>query len=173
MTGSAEQDRFVALLEEHRGILYKVATTFCRRPEDRRDLVQEITVQLWRSFARFDGRARFSTWMYRVAMNVAISHLRSEARRVRDALPLETPGLDLASADRVMDEAGEDLRTLRRLIGRLDEMSRAIVLLHLDGYPHDEIAAIVGISTSNVGTRIHRIKQRLKDEFGAGAAPRP
>ena len=167
MTPPADESRFLALLEAHKGILYKVAYAYCPRREERPDLVQEMVVQLWRSFGRFDGRAKFSTWMYRIAMNVAISFHRRERRRIRDAVPIEEPGIDLAAADRVMDEASEDLRTLHRLIGRLDEMSRAIVLLHLDGYPHDEIASIVGISNSNVGTRIHRIKQRLQREADA------
>lgn len=167
MNSSSDQERFLGLLEDHKKILYKVAYTYCRQREDRHDLVQEMTIQLWRSFGRFDGRAKFSTWMYRIAMNVAISFYRSERRRIRDTVPIDEFGFDIAAADRVMEEAGGDIGTLHRLIGRLDEMSRAIILLYLEGHPHGEIAAIIGISTSNVGTRIHRIKQRLQDEFGA------
>lgn len=166
MTPSPDQDRFLGLLEEHKRILYKVAYAYCRQREDRPDLMQDMTVQLWRSFGRFDGRVKFSTWMYQIAVNVAISFYRRERRRVRDAVPIEESGLDIAAADRVMDESGEDLRTLHRLIGRLDEMSRAIILLYMDGYPHDEIAGIIGISSTNVATRIHRIKQRLQREAG-------
>ncbi|MEO8500205.1 MAG: sigma-70 family RNA polymerase sigma factor, partial [Vicinamibacteria bacterium] len=73
MTAPAPHDRFLSLLDEHKGIVYKVARVYCRRPEDRPDLEQEIVIQLFRSFGSFDGRSRFSTWMYRVAMNVAIS----------------------------------------------------------------------------------------------------
>jgi RNA polymerase sigma-70 factor, ECF subfamily len=166
MTSSPDTDRFLALIEEHRKILYKVAFTYCRQPEDRRDLIQEMTIQLWRSFDRFDGRAKFSTWMYRIAMNVAISFFRRERRHHRN-VPIEESGLDVAAADRVMDESGEDLRALHRLIGRLDEMSRALILLYMEGYPHEEIAGIIGISSTNVATRIHRIKQRLQRETEA------
>ncbi|HKQ57315.1 MAG TPA: RNA polymerase sigma factor [Candidatus Eisenbacteria bacterium] len=165
MTTPSDHERFVGLLEEHRGILYKVAFTYCRRREDRPDLIQEMTVQLWRSFDRFDGRAKFSTWMYRIAMNVAISFHRSERRRIRDAVPIDTAGLDLAAADRVMDEAGEDLRTLLRRMEAWDEMSRALVLLHLEGYRHEEIGQIIGVSTANVATRLHRIRERLQREL--------
>lgn len=165
MTSLPDQDRFLGLLEDHKKILYKVAYAYCRQREDRHDLVQEMTIQLWRSFDRFDGRVKYSTWMYRIAMNVAISFYRSERRRIRDAVPIEESGLDIAGADRVMEEVGEDLRTLHRLIGRLDEMTRAIILLYLEGYAHDEIAGIIGISSSNVATRIHRIKQRLQREI--------
>jgi RNA polymerase sigma factor (sigma-70 family) len=167
MTRLADQERFLALLEEHKRILYKVANAYCRSREDRPDLIQDIVLQLWRSFPRFDGRARFSTWMYRIAMNVAISTYRSERRRIRDAVPLEEFGLDLAAADRAMEGASEDIRLLHQLIQRLDEMSRALIVLFLDGYGHDEIAEIVGISASNVGTRLHRIKQKLQRDADA------
>src|SRR5262245_62151607 len=83
----ARQEEFVALIARHQGILFKVASAYCRAAEDRRDLAQEITVQLWRSFPSFDARARFSTWMYRVALNVAISFRRRDEIRHRHVLP--------------------------------------------------------------------------------------
>ncbi|HZF13259.1 MAG TPA: RNA polymerase sigma factor, partial [Thermoanaerobaculia bacterium] len=83
MSKSQPQDRFLALLDEHKKILYKVAGSYCRNPADREDLVQEMVVQLWRSFDRYDESYRFSTWMYRIALNVAISFYRSESRRSR------------------------------------------------------------------------------------------
>lgn len=167
MTRLAEQERFLALVEEHKRILYKVANAYCRNREDRPDLIQDIVLQLWRSFGSFDDRARFSTWMYRIAMNVAISTYRSERRRIRDALPIEELGLDLAAADRATDDASDEVRLLHQLIQRLDVMNRALIVLFLDGYGHDAIAEIVGISTSNVATRLHRIKQQLQRDAGA------
>jgi RNA polymerase sigma factor (sigma-70 family) len=167
MTLLADQDRFLALLEEHKRILYKVANAYCRNREDRPDLIQEMVAQLWRSFERFDGRVRFSTWMYRIAMNVAISFYRSEGRRIRDAAPLEELAFDLAAADRVSESVSDDVRLLQQLIHGLNEMDRALIILSLDGHSHDEIAEILGISPSNVSTRIHRIKQRLQREFDA------
>jgi RNA polymerase sigma factor (sigma-70 family) len=167
MTLLADQDRFLALLEDHKRILYKVANAYCRNREDRPDLIQETAAQLWRSFGKFDGRVRFSTWMYRIAMNVAISFYRSESRRIRDAAPLEQLGIDLAAADRVSESVSDDVRLLQQLIHGLDEMDRALIILSLDGHGHDAIAEVVGISPSNVSTRIHRIKQRLQREFDA------
>jgi RNA polymerase sigma factor (sigma-70 family) len=164
-------EQFVALVEDHKKILYKVAYAYCRNGEDRRDLVQEMVVQLWRSFARFDARVKFSTWMYRIAMNVAISHLRAEGRRIRDTLPLEDFALDIAAADHVAESDSDNMRVLHRLIGTLDEMSRALVLLYLDGHGPEEIAAIVGITPGNVATRINRIKAKLQREFGAASNP--
>jgi RNA polymerase sigma-70 factor (ECF subfamily) len=169
MTQPTREERFVRLLEEHKRILYKVASAYCADAEDRRDLVQEMVIQLWRSFPRYDDQLKFSTWMYRIAMNVAISSLRREGRRGRETVALEqvVDVIDAAAADRVLGEAGDDVRLLERLVSRLDEMSRALLVLYLEGYHHAEIAEILGISVTNVGTRISRIKSRLRDERNA------
>src|SRR5262245_65357115 len=106
---------FVARLQAHQGILYKVASAYCARREERGDLIQEMILELWRAFPRFDGRASFATWMHRVAMNVAISMHRSEGRRIRDAVSLDEFGLDLAGADAVMDAEDAELRALHQL----------------------------------------------------------
>lgn len=168
MTKPAGNERFVQLLEEHKRMLYKIASAYCADAEDRRDLVQEMVIQLWRSFPRYDDRLKFSTWMYRIGMNVAISFLRSEGRRGRDTVALEQVDvIDSAAADRVLGEAGDDVRLLQRLVARLDEMSRALIVLYLEGYSHAEIAEILGISVTNVGTRISRIRNRLREEHNA------
>lgn len=168
MTNPADNDRFVLLLEQHKRILYKVASVYCSNPEDRRDLAQEIVIQLWRSFPRYDDKFKFSTWMYRIGMNVAISFLRSEGRRGRRTESLDgVDVIDFAAADRALGEAGDDIRLLQQLVSRLDEMSRALILLYLEGYSHAEIAEILGVSVTNVGTRIGRIKSRLQQEQNA------
>ena len=168
MTKPTMNERFVLLLEEHKRILYKVASVYCADTEDRRDLVQEMVIQLWRSFPRYDDQLKFSTWMYRIGMNVAISFLRSEGRRGRETVALEQIDIiDYAAADRVMGEAGDDVRLLQRLVSQLDEMSRALIVLYLEGYSHAEIAEILGISVTNAGTRISRIKNRLREEHNA------
>lgn len=164
MTALNEQDRFLALLEEHDKILYKVASSYCRDPEDRRDLIQEIVVQLWRSFGRFDDSYRFSTWMYRIAMNVAISFYRSHSRRQRDTVPADESLLEIVAADGEA-ETSDDVRLLHHFIGQLDELNRALMILYLDGNSYDTIAEILGISTTNVATKISRIKERLRRDF--------
>src|SRR5258708_35393151 len=83
MATSESQERFQSLIEEHRKILYKVCNSYCRNRDDREDLAQEIVIQLWQAFAGFDGRCRFSTWMYRIALNVAISFYRRESTPTR------------------------------------------------------------------------------------------
>lgn len=162
MPKQSRQDRFLPLLEEHKKILYKVASSYCRNDTDRQDLIQEIAVQLWRSFDRYDERYRFSTWMYRIALNVAISFYRSESRRKRDTVPAEDSILEIADARGSLEE-DENLQILQRLISQLDELDRALIILYLDGNRYDTIAEILGISETNVGTKINRIKQKLRD----------
>jgi RNA polymerase sigma-70 factor, ECF subfamily len=161
MTRRPNQERFLTLLDEHKKILYKVAASYCRNPEDRRDLEQEIVAQLWRSFDRYDESYKFSTWMYRIALNVAISFYRSESRRSRHTVPAGEAILEIADT-REGAETDADLQILRQLIAQLDELDRALILLYLDGNRYDTIAEILGISETNVGTKIGRIKQRLR-----------
>jgi RNA polymerase sigma-70 factor (ECF subfamily) len=156
--------RFVAQLTAHQKILFKVARLYCANPADREELTQDIVIQLWRSFDRFDGRSGFGTWMYRVALNVAISRVRDERRRPsrQHMVPLDDAVLETARAAQQDDEAAAAFEALADELGRLDELDRALVILHLEGHDHDTIAAILGLGVSNVGTRLHRIKQRLR-----------
>lgn len=164
-TSPQQQERFLRLLDEHKKILYKVAGSYCSNPADRQDLVQEMVVQLWRSFDRYDDRLRFSTWMYRIALNVAISFVRSETRRVRHMVPAEESILEIAADGTEPAEPDESLELLQGFLERLDELDRALLLLYLDGNRHDAISEILGISETNVGTKIHRLKQRLRRDI--------
>lgn len=158
---------FVAFLDAHKGILYKLAHAYCRERDDRSDLLQEMILQLWRAFGGYDEQQRFSTWMYRVALNVAISFYRKQWRRQRDLVPLDELGLDLGAADRALDDASDDLRSLQERLRTLGELDPGLVLLYLDGYAHDEIARIMGLTATNVSTRLSRIKQKLRQQGAA------
>lgn len=151
----------MARLDEHRKILWKVATSYCRNDEDRRDLAQEIVIQLWRAFPRYDSQYRFSTWMYRIAMNVAISFHRSESRRTRDVSPLDESSFEIAAPETTSDE----LRLLHGWIATLDPLNKALVILYLDGNAYDTIGEVLGISATNVSTKISRLKQKMKREM--------
>lgn len=157
------RDRFQPLLDGHRGIVFKVANTYCRHAEDRRDLAQEICTQVWKAFPAWDETRPFSTWMYRIALNVAISFVRSASTHAAVALDeIETePGHD-SDAERENDDG---VRVLYRVIGRLDPLNRALLMLYLDEKGQREIAEILGISESNVATKIGRLKQRLRNDF--------
>ena len=163
------QERFVAVLEDHKRILYKVANAYCRNAADRQDLVQEMVAQLWRSFHRYDERQRFPTWAYRIALNVAISFYRSETRRSIRVHPADESILEIAAPPSESAALEDQMRVMRAAIERLDELDRGLVLLALDGHRHDTIAEILGISTSNVGTRISRIKDKLRRDVARTA----
>lgn len=159
-------DAFSALLQRHRGIVFKVANTYARLAEDRDDLAQEIAARLWHAYPRYDPARSFSTWMYRVALNVAISHVREQTVRGRhDAVPLEEGMHDLADADGVDHERDQHIRLLQGFIQRQPPLERALLLLYLEDRPQREIAEILGITESNVSTKIGRLKQRIRDEL--------
>src|SRR6185312_3999898 len=169
MRGKPDQQRFEALLREHMGVVFKVAGVYARGREERDDLAQEIAVQCWRSFARFDERrAKFSTWMYRVALNVAISHVRSVKRSGAENLePLDATHLETVAGDGDMQhealERDDRLATLHAFIAQLDALNRALVLLYLEDRTYAEIADVLGVTATNVATKLNRIKQKLRE----------
>ena len=169
MTARQHQQRFESLLREHRRIVFKVACLYSRSAADREDLVQEISAQLWRSFGGYDqARAKFSTWMYRIALNVAISQARrehwAEASRFE---PLEAHHLETISGGEPIAEQDERLQALYAFIGQLDPLNRALILLYLEDRGSADIAEILGISETNVATKIGRIKQKLRGQMTA------
>lgn len=155
------QERFQALIEEHKKILYKVCRSYCKNPGDRDDLAQEIIVQLWRSFAGFDERVRFSTWMYRIALNVAISFYRRESVRTRHVVPGSEHLLEASGGT---ENRSEEVGLLYQWIEELDPLNKALVILYLDGNSYQETAAILGISETNVATKISRLKETLRQK---------
>lgn len=160
--GRNEAD-FLALVRRHAGIVRKVAASYGRTVADRHDLEQEILAQLWKSFPGYDGRRPFSTWMYRVALNVAISMARG--RREHDAVPFEEHAHDAIGETGASFEREDDVRQLQTFIAALDELHRALIVLYLEGQSHGEIAEILGISETNVATKIHRVKQQLRERM--------
>ena len=166
--GDSPQARFEALLDRHHGIVRKVAATYCRHPEDQRDLAQQITEHLWSAFGRYDPDRPFSTWAYRVALNVAISHVRRAALRDRtvesyDALDHEPVDAATLSAD-----DNDRVRALYRVVDRLGAFDRALLLLHLEGYRNAEVADVLGLSATNVGTRLSRLRKQIRADLAPG-----
>lgn len=171
MTGKRQQQGFEALLRQHRGIVFKVASVYAASAADRDDLAQEIRLQAWRSFGRYDeGRAKFSTWLYRVALNVAISQLRRRGTSLDGRLePLEAHHLDTIGGEPA-SEPDERLAAFYAFIEQLDALNRALILLYLEDRSYAEIAEILGISETNVATKISRIKQKLRGQMSGAAA---
>ncbi|MCE6992035.1 RNA polymerase sigma factor [Dyadobacter sp. CY323] len=157
---------FLAVMEANKGIIYKVANAYCRDPENRKDLIQEIVIQLWLGFPKYDEQFRITTWMYRIALNVSISFYRKENVREKINAPLRPDIMDLTE-DIGTPEPDSDIGTLHRFIRELREFDRAIILLYLEENSQQEIAEILGITSTNVSTKISRIKEQLKQKFQA------
>jgi RNA polymerase sigma factor (sigma-70 family) len=157
------RQQFGALLERHRKIVFKVANTYARNPDDRADLAQEIAAQLWRAYPGYDPQRVFSTWMYRIALNAAISHVRS-AQHQRLVVSLDEALHELTD-DGVDQEADAQLRALHRCIAQFEPLNRALLLLYLEDRSYREIAEILGISETNVATKIGRLKQRIREQL--------
>jgi RNA polymerase sigma factor (sigma-70 family) len=159
------QERFGELLEQHRGIVFKVANTYGFHADDRADLAQEIAAQLWRAFPAYDAGRPFSTWMYRIALNVAISHVRTTAHRGKHSIPLDEAVHDIADDNGADHETDQQVRALHRFIAQLDKLNRALLLLYLEDQSYRQIAEILGISETNVATKLSRLKQRIRSEI--------
>lgn len=161
----SSRERFVALVEAHRGILHSVGRAYCWDDAERDDLVQEMLVQAWRAFPRYDAGRPFGTWLYRLALNVAISYVRRAAPRRGRTVPLDP---DLHDRPAPRGAPAEDVRVaaLRRLVQACDPLDRALLLLYLDDRPHAEIADVLGLTVTNVATKIHRLKRRLRRDLG-------
>lgn len=157
------RELFCELLERHRGIVLKVANTYCHERHDRDDMAQEIISQLWRAYPSYDPARKFSTWMYRIALNVAISQVRYRSRRPTE--PLSEVHHNLAGDHSEIVETNHLVEQLYQFIDSLDSMNRALLLLYLQEHSQLEIAEILGISETNVSTKINRLKMRMKTEF--------
>lgn len=156
------KETFTAAIKENEGILFKIASVYTNNIDDKNDLIQEIIYQLWKSYGSFNGQSRFSTWMYRVALNVAIYQLKESKKRI-----LTVPIEDQLHDYQVTDNAGieEKWKVFRQQIEGLNLLDKAIVTLYLDNKSYDEIAQVIGISSSNVGTKLSRIKEKLKTQI--------
>ena len=149
------ETQFLQLLSQNQGIIGKVCSIYCNHREDYEDLFQEITCQAWKGFASFRGDAKFSTWLYRIALNTAISSFRK--RKPNIYFLSEIP--DTVTETSTFEE--EEKQHLLAAIKQLNEADRAIITLYLEEISYQEIATIIGITENNVGVKITRIKNKL------------
>jgi RNA polymerase sigma factor (sigma-70 family) len=159
-----KEDKFLSVIDNHKGILYKVANNYCKNIEDRKDLIQEIIYQLWKAFDSYNPQFQYSTWIYRISLNVAISFYRKERTIIQNKVDIDH-SLLVVSDILFNQEMEDNLNLLQQFIYELKEMDKAIMLLYLEQKSHKEIAEIIGISESNVGTKVSRIKLLLSQKF--------
>ena len=157
-----EKDKFISVIRENQNLIFKICYSYCTNPENRKDLQQEILIQLWRSFSKFDGRVKISTWIYKVALNTAIFYYRNDSKHTSKRVPLDVSIIALSNSDSEMDE---NVVMLYKFIERLHDLDKALILLYLDDHKHKDIAEILGLSETNVATKISRIKKTLREQF--------
>ena len=159
------KEEFLEILSNYQGILHKVSLIYFRNKSEREDNFQEIIYQLWKSFPKLKNKNSIGSWIYAVSINTSISRLKKESRiEYREKLPESVDKFDL------IEELSfnETSRRLLRAIYNLNEIDKSIMLLYLEEKSYDEIAEILGISKSNVGVRINRAKELLKQNLSHG-----
>ena len=159
-----KDQEFTRLIRENKGIIHKVCNSYCADKDDRADLAQEIIYNLWKSFNSFNSEFKFSTWMYRIALNVAISFYRQE-KKFRNHDPIMEGLIVFEEKPEDKTEVENNLLVLQLFINELKEIDRSVMLLYLDDKGYKEISEITGITESNVATKINRIKDKLKTNF--------
>ncbi len=162
--GKDTRDSFNNVIETNKGIIYKVTYAYCKNAEDRKDLIQEIIFQLWRSFNKYDKQYKITTFIYRIALNVSISFYRKEKRRDEISKPISDSFISQLENSEA-NENDENLNLLHRFIKELKEFDRAVILLYLDGKSHKEMAEIIGLTETNIATKISRIKGKLRQQI--------
>ena len=153
-------NEFLQQIETHKKLIYKVSHMYCNTEIDKKDLFQEIIVNLWKGYLKFRGEAKLSTWIYRVSINTAITWLRTDTKTNKH--------IDYTNLLPNLPENGdfdEIYEQLYNAISHLGKIDKAIILLQLEGYSYNDIAEITGLTKTNVATRINRIKQKLKEHL--------
>lgn len=151
---------FVTLLNTHQNIIHKVCNLYMDTAEDREDLFQEITLQAWKSYQNFRGEAKFSTWLYRVALNTALTYFKKQQRAPVTYFPEILPEKKPVPADPIEQQ----VQALYTAIGNLSQVDKAIIMLYIEDYNYNDIGQMIGITPNNVAVKINRIKSRLKQQ---------
>jgi RNA polymerase sigma factor (sigma-70 family) len=159
-----EKDTFISVIKDNQKLIFKICNSYCNNAENRKDLEQEILLQLWKSFKKFDGRVKISTWIYRIALNTAITFYRNDCKLNGKTVSIDGSIITLSNFE-CDSELNENISILYQLINKLDELDKALMLLYLDDNKYKEIADILGISESNVATKINRIKKSFKKQM--------
>jgi RNA polymerase sigma-70 factor (ECF subfamily) len=153
------EKQFVELVNSNRALIFKVCNLYCHDQEMRKDLFQEVVLQLWKSFPGFRKESAVSTWIYRIALNTAISNFRRESKKP-DGKSITSTEFEIPDMSAIMDHR-ENTNMLHSAIDHLTDIEKAIIMLYLDEKTYEEISVIIGISSGNVGVRVNRIKNKL------------
>lgn len=157
-----KEEDFIRIIKKHEGVIFKITTMYTDNRDDQKDLYQDVVYQLWKSFDSFRQESKISTWMYRIALNTALTRLK-KSKRMGHAVSIDRVVLE--QMENYDPEFEEKLRVLYAHIKQLNVIEKGLMLLLLEGKKYEEIAEITGLSPSNVGTKISRIKQKLTKQI--------
>ncbi len=153
---SSLKHTFIRLIQSHQGILNSICNVYFKTIDERKDARQEIILQLWKSYPTFRGDAKPSTWIYRVALNTVLNLVKKKQKEP------DTHDLEALNNLMIPPLLDDDIQQLKQLISRLNQADKALVILYLEGYRHEEIGQTLDISVTNVSTRLNRIKEKLR-----------
>ena len=157
----SKESLFLQTIGQNKGMLFKICRIYQDDPQDRDDLLQEIILQLWAVFDSYRGESKITSWMYRVALNTAITFFKKQKRRPdKDQMP---PEFDRAEEPFAAGEKEEQLALFYKAVQQLTKVEKALIYLYMEDQPYEEIAAALGISQVNVRVRLNRVKNKLKD----------
>ncbi len=162
MNKQEKQKRFSSFLKEHRGIIHKLCRGYSNNVEDFEDNVQEVYYELWKSIDRFQGKSKSGTWVYRLTLNVCLYNLSKRKKRVDHPVDDQVV-MDLNDQHYELFKPDSPIKILYESITLLKPIDRTIIMLYLEKKEHAEIAEVVGLSSSNIGVRVNRIKKKLKE----------
>lgn len=151
------------IIEDNRHLIYKVVNSYCSDNNEQEDLIQDIIFQIIKSYERFDHKVKVTTWMYKIAFNVSISYYRKLKTRKKHMVAMSSKMVTIIEEE--SSGMDEKINQLRKFVQEFDPLNKAILIMYLDGNNHKEISEAMGISVSNVGTKISRIKTQLKKKF--------
>lgn len=155
-----KEQEFLGLLQKHKGILHKVSRIYMDTPENREDLIQEIILQLWKSFGSFNEQSQFSTWMYRVAINTAILFHKKEAKRPDNQIINEAFDIKEEEIDNTKNR---QLEHFYKAVQNLNQIEKALIFYFMEGKSHKEISENLGISEVNARVKLNRTKEKIQE----------
>ncbi len=156
-----QKEEFLKVLRSYQGIIHKVSLVYFPVPEDREDNFQEVTYRMWKGYSALKNKDKIASWIYAIAINTSISKIRKDSRYVlSDDVELNIASLPIKNDNSI--EENIDFKRLLDAIRQLKEVDKSIMLLYVEDYSYNEIGEIIGISTSNVGARINRVKKQLE-----------
>lgn len=161
---STKEIEFVSLVQEHQNLMHKICRLYTNSDAEHKDLFQEITIQLWKAYPKFRGDAKFSTWMYRVGINTAISLYRKSKSRIQ-SFSFDDVSYKIPQTETYDDTQDQQLKSIYAALNHLNDIDKAVILLYLEDKSYKEISDTIGISEVNARVKMNRIKKKLKTQL--------